>query len=541
MAILNIAAARLSINSGRSHKEAAYSQNPKSGIMLSKMKSINPDILLINPNQLRPPVAPLALEYLGASLEKKGYRALLWDFCRNPRLGFNLKQNLEKVRPGLIGITFRNLDDAYLFSGREFLSGLKNLVQEIKKSSRAPVVIGGTGFSLAPREILKITGADFGIWGEGEASLSQLLAKLEGQSSKLKVQRSKNEVQNSPLTFHPSPLTFEDVPGLVWREGKEIRQNPPGYIEDLDTLGLENRGFIDNRFYFSRGGMGGFESKRGCDRSCVFCADPVAKGRMMRPRSPESVTEELQRLLTLGVTHFHTCDSEFNHPREHAEAICREFIRRGLGRKIRWYAYCTPAGFDREFAKILRAAGCRGINFGTDHTEESMLRKLGRDYGFAEIERARESCRKEGIVVMLDLLLGGPGETRKTLAEVIKKIKGLDPERVGLSLGIRVYPGTRLAREARKGTDANLRGKRSRNPDLLKPVFYLSDKLGKNPSNFLRELVGGDRRFFIPSGDEADQDYNYDDNDFISRAISREGYRGAFWEILRRKAEGIKP
>jgi radical SAM superfamily enzyme YgiQ (UPF0313 family) len=340
-------------------------------------------------------------------------------------------------------------------------------------------------------------------------------------------------------------LSFEDVPGLVWREGKEIRQNPPGYIEDLDYLALENRGFIDNHFYFNRGGMGGFESKRGCDRSCIYCADPVAKGRRMRLRSPESVAEEVQRLLTLGVTYFHTCDSEFNHPREHARAICREFIRRGLGRKIRWYAYCTPAGFDREFARVMKAAGCRGINFGTDHTEDSMLRKLGRDYGFTEIERARNSCRGEGIVVMLDLLLGGPGETRKTLTGVIEKIKKLDPERVGLSLGVRVYPGTELARkvasEGKLPKNPNLQGELENNGNLLKPVFFLSEELGKKPLNYLQKLVDDDRRFFIPSGKEAEKDYNYDDNDYISRAISREGYRGAFWEILRRKAEGIKP
>ena len=524
--------------------------------MLGTMRVSDPDILFINPNQLRPPVAPLALEYLGTFLRKKGYRTLLWDFCRNPRLLSDLKENLVKVRPGLIGITFRNLDDAYLFSGRGFVPELKNLVKEIKKSSGAPVVIGGTGFSLAPREILRITGADFGIWGEGEAALPELLevVRLLGCS----VVGKRSEVagllggqvvsrENIPATQQPNHLAtlFSGIPGLVWREGKEIRQNPPGYIEDLDYLALENRGFIDNHFYFNRGGMGGFESKRGCDRSCIYCADPVAKGRRMRLRSPESVAEEVQRLLTLGVTYFHTCDSEFNHPREHARAICREFIRRGLGRKIRWYAYCTPAGFDREFARVMKAAGCRGINFGTDHTEDSMLRKLGRDYGFTEIERARNSCRGEGIVVMLDLLLGGPGETRKTLTGVIEKIKKLDPERVGLSLGVRVYPGTELARkvasEGKLPKNPNLQGELENNGNLLKPVFFLSEELGKKPLNYLQKLVDDDRRFFIPSGKEAEKDYKYDDNDYISRAISREGYRGAFWEILRRKAEGIKP
>jgi hypothetical protein len=124
---------------------------------------------------------------------------------------------------------------------------------------------------------------------------------------------------------------------------------------------------------------------------------------------------------------------------------------------------------------------------------------------------------------------------------VIKEIKRLNPERVGLSLGVRIYPGTRLAREVQRMGGAGLRWGKNRNPDMLKPVFYLSEKLGKKPLNYLQELVGGDRRFFIPSGEEAEKDYNYDDNDFISRAILVEGHRGAFWEILRRKAEGIKP
>ena len=97
--------------------------------------------------------------------------------------------------------------------------------------------------------------------------------------------------------------------------------------------------------YFAHGGQAGFESKRGCPAACLYCADPVAKGRRLRLRPPTAVADEIAALLAQGIDHLHTCDCEFNLPPEHAIAVCEELIRRGLGRQLRWYAYCAPAPF----------------------------------------------------------------------------------------------------------------------------------------------------------------------------------------------------
>ena len=52
----------------------------------------------------------------------------------------------------------------------------------------------------------------------------------------------------------------------------------------------------------------------------------------------------------MGIDHVHTCDSEFNIPADHALAVCREIVRRGLGGRLRWYAYCAPLPFTAELA-----------------------------------------------------------------------------------------------------------------------------------------------------------------------------------------------
>ena len=121
--------------------------------------------------------------------------------------------------------------------------------------------------------------------------------------------------------------------------------------------------------------------------------------------------------------------------------------RRGLGDKLRWYAYCSPAPFSRELARAMRAAGCVGIDFGADNGNAEMLKRLGRDFGPTDILNATRWAKEEGMAVMLDLLLGSPGETRESIEQTVELVKQADPDRAGVSLGVRVYPGTELARQ----------------------------------------------------------------------------------------------
>ncbi len=72
---------------------------------------------------------------------------------------------------------------------------------------------------------------------------------------------------------------------------------------------------------------------------------------------------------------------------------------------------------------------------------------------------------------MFDLLLGGPGETADTVRRSLDFIREVAPERAGLSVGLRIYPGTPLAvRAVHDGLVAP-------DDDLLEPRFYLRPEL----------------------------------------------------------------
>jgi hypothetical protein len=205
-------------------------------------------------------------------------------------------------------------------------------------------------------------------------------------------------------------------------------------------------------------------------------------------------------------------------------------IRRNLGDELRWYAYCSPLPFSRELAKVMRRAGCVGINFGVDNGHEEMLRRLRRDFVPNDILGATRACKDAGMAVMLDLLLGSPGETRQSIATTIELMRQAAPDRVGIALGVRVYDGTELSNQTRReDLKAGLVGR----GDPLEPVFFLEPALAPVAFELLDALIGDDERFFFFDPSRPDRNYNYNANQRLVDAI-HQGYRGAYWDILRR-------
>ncbi len=470
------------------------------------------NVLLINPNAVRPLIAPIALDYLAAFLQKNGYDTEILDlaFCSDTRR--QIADCLSNRQPDVVGITVRNTDDCYCASQEFFVPRIKSMVELIRQCTQAPIVFGGCGFSVMPMQILRYCSGDYGIKGDGERAFLELVERLINE--------------RDPW----------DIRGLVYKNHGRISINEPDWLEPFE-YGTSAREAIDNRRYFLAGGQGNIETKRGCNKSCIYCADPVAKGPTIRLKHPVAVVDELEELHAQGINCFHLCDSEFNNPIEHAASVCTEIIRSDLSGKITWYAYASPKPFSAEIGKLMKRAGCAGIDFGVDSGQDSILSSLGRDFVVKDIVNTAKICKSLSIPFMFDLLLGGPAETKKTVVETIKVMKRLMPSCVGISLGIRVYPGTDLAEAVRKeGNDENnknLVGSIKDNDNFFRPVFYRSSRMGANIGHELDVMIGSDRRFFFANPDNKNQNYNYNDNDILVNAI-KNGHKGAYWDILRR-------
>jgi radical SAM superfamily enzyme YgiQ (UPF0313 family) len=468
-------------------------------------------VSFVNTNQVKPAIAPIAFDYLSAPMERAGFELKLLDLCFTDDYEAAIAVHCGDQAPDYWAVTLRNTDDVYFSSGYSFLDKIREIVAALRRARSVPIVMGGAGFSVMPEKLVEYLGADFGIVREGEFSFPELLTCLE---------------QGRPFTH---------IGGLVYRTAEGVRSTS---LDDdtfgrLDLLGPHQRRLVDNERYFAKGGQIGIETKRGCNRRCIYCVEPLIKGRKVRLRNPEDVVDEMESLVARGIDVFHINDSEFNLSIAHPLALCEAIARRGLAGRIQWYAYGMPRPFPDELAAAMRAAGCVGMNFGVDSASEKMLRILRRTFAPADIERAVQAAKRHGLEHIVELLFGAPGETRETVRETIEFIKRVDPERVSVTVGLRIFPGTELERMIRSegldGSNPNLHGHIDGNGDLLHPVFYVPTSLGPDPQKFIAELIGDDRRFFGAN----DSLFNYNANDALVEAIEQ-GERGAYWSILNR-------
>lgn len=465
-------------------------------------------IALVNPNVMKPAVAPLALEYLAESLAAAGHGIEILDLAFSTDLQADIRSFFASNSPDFVGFTIRNTDDCYFASRDFFIPKHEEIIGFIKSNTDAPVVLGGAGLSVAPAAVLEMTAADYAIAGDGEEAFS----------------------------LFASGASPSVVPGMTYRTESGIRSNPAASL-DVSKLPIRSRKFLDNARYFKEGGQAGVETKRGCNGACIYCADPAGKGRTCRLRPTSHILAEIRSLVEQGIDCIHLCDSEFNIPLSHAEDFCRAVIASDLNGRFTWYAYASPAPFTEGAADLMQRAGCVGIDFGADSGDDDILRSLGRDFTADDVRRTAKICRDRGIIFMYDLLIGGPAETNETAKRTIEMMKEIGPDRVGVSVGMRIFNGTAMAKMVQKEgfTPKNpaLYGEIENNKDFLVPVYYLSPAVGMEVFPYLTELIGGDTRFLHASPEEIEGNYNYNDNSVLVQAI-KSGHRGAYWDILRR-------
>jgi radical SAM superfamily enzyme YgiQ (UPF0313 family) len=96
---------------------------------------------------------------------------------------------------------------------------------------------------------------------------------------------------------------------------------------------------------------------------------------------------------------------------------------------------------DYETLKAMREAGCRLLIVGFESGDPQVLKNIKKG---ATVEQAREfmrNCKKLGIKVHGDFIIGLPGETQETIKTTVKFAEEIDCETIQVSIA-HSYPGT---------------------------------------------------------------------------------------------------
>jgi radical SAM superfamily enzyme YgiQ (UPF0313 family) len=403
-------------------------------------------VLLVSVNTCSSPypVFPIGLSHVAAALRREGHEV---EFADSMLDGADvIEKTVTAFNPSYIGLSLRNIDDIQIRNTRFFADDLASLTARMRARTGAPVIIGGSGYSLFPVELLQASGADFGVRGEGDVAFVNLLRSLE---------------EKTP---------YQAIPGLVFRGKDGVVANPP---QAGDPLVIAQAFHPDRlvEFYLSKSTILNVQTQRGCASTCCYCTYPLIEGTAVRRRDMKDVCDELEKIRALGGTYFFIVDSVFNSSGSHVRAFCEELLSRNTG--LSWGCFLRPCGLTQELMDLMAQAGLTHIEFGSDSFCDRVLDEYGKNFTFKDIYDSSEYARMAKVRYAHFLIMGGPGETEGTMREGFENSLRIKKTVHFPFVGMRIYPGTPLYRRAlaEHAIDAQT--------DLLKPAFYLSPQLSE--------------------------------------------------------------
>jgi radical SAM superfamily enzyme YgiQ (UPF0313 family) len=401
-------------------------------------------VLLVSTNRCATPdpVFPLGLAHLNAALGQAGYLTRWLDGLAESQ---PLDNVLRDFQPHFVCLSLRNVDDVLIRKREIFYHDLASQVRLVRQVSRCPTALGGSGFSIFPEQLLRLSGADFGIQGEGEIALISLLHALARGTD------------------------YSAIPGLVYTHGGRVMINPPGRSRLDNALDLGDRPEELVSYYIKTSSMLNLQTQRGCAHACCYCTYPLIEGHQSRRRPPELVAEEMAQMQARGAPYVFIVDSIFNSSADHVSATCEAIIRRQV--KLRWGCFLRPQGLTLELMKLMARAGLTHIEFGSDSFSDAVLQAYTKQFTFDDILQANEMAQQANIDHCHFLICGGPGETTETLEQGFRNSQKLTGAVIMAVVGMRIYPGTALHQRALR------EGCLSTDTDLLSPVYYLAPGL----------------------------------------------------------------
>jgi radical SAM superfamily enzyme YgiQ (UPF0313 family) len=456
-------------------------------------------VLLVSANRERDPypVFPIGLSCLAGPLAAAGHLLLVLDLCFEKDPLAALTATLAEQEPDAVVISLRNLDNVTWPGSHSYLEGLRSIVALC--SGRAATIVGGSGFSLMPVQILAAVGADYGLAGEGEDLLPRLLACIES---------------GGDATILPGVL----VPGR------------PDFIPPqlVQCIGTPDRTLFDVASYHREGGMANVQTKRGCPFGCIYCTYPLLEGRGMRLRPVAEIISEIRNLVdNFGVSYLYFVDDIFNYPPDFAEKLCRAMSAEKL--PVNWSAFINPDFISPQLMQAMQEAGCDAVEYGTDSGSAAMLRNLGKSFSVDSIRESSRLCHEFGLDFAHYILFGGPGETRETVLESFSLMDEVAPTAVIAMTGIRIYPGTAIEQRALR--DGIIRAGDS----LLEPVFYLSPAIREGLCDLVTQEALKRRTWIVPS-------LEVNISSAMLDALRMFKVRGPLWTLMKRLGRSrIKP
>jgi radical SAM superfamily enzyme YgiQ (UPF0313 family) len=318
-------------------------------------------------------------------------------------------QFLTKIEEELLKINF---DEVLLFGisskFHQWIPGI--IISEIikEKNPSVKIVVGGFGSKEAAVEAVNVCKYfDFAIWGEGEYPLLELSKQLD---------EGTNE--------------FDNVPRLIYRKYDQIQKSLKISSMYLD---FENYIFPDYSDFFKSFPENEnknqislpINSMRACSwGKCKFC--DFNHGYKYRERTPESIVNEIENNYeSYGVCSFLFVDNEICGKNNRLEKLLELLIdsryKRDSSYKF-WAEMIPSSSYDSKLIKKLAISGFNRIFLGSDAVSDTLLKKMNKSNNVSANIFFIKQALKNGITLMVNVIMGIHGETEDDVYESINNL-----------------------------------------------------------------------------------------------------------------------
>lgn len=256
---------------------------------------------------------------------------------------------------------------------------------------------------------------------------------------------------------------FAGVPGVTWRgpDGEARREVDRPMLQDLDEVADAAWWLLPPLTDYKAitgedDGLTPIDSGRGCAYDCSFCSIGRYWSRRSRTLPAARLAKEVLALQEhAGAKHAYLCHDLFGADRQHALEFCK--LMEEAGAPVPWEARCRADHLDAELLQAMSRAGAYRVLFGIESADPAVRRRNQKGMrddldGLALVD----ACSDAGIVPILSLILGLPGEDDAALARTLDFCADASL-RAGVNLSLHLanpQPGCELGEEFAKDSHA---------------------------------------------------------------------------------------
>ncbi|MFC7221188.1 B12-binding domain-containing radical SAM protein [Streptomyces polyrhachis] len=377
------------------------------------------------------PIFPIGVRCVQDALDRAGHITQLIDFVETPEMSSTFDWLDDEW--DIIGFTIRNIDPIEIAAGThvdDYIRFIARIREELAERGLEPLLVGGgPGFSLFGDILVAKLGLDVGVVGPGENLML--------------------DIAKDPHPYRGRRVSLQG-------------RRHEGFLNDV----LHHPPSLMDAYTEAHGAMIGVETRRKtCYQGCVYCPYAYIAGDNAGDLKPMSIlAQEIQGIYDAGFRRIFFTDGIFNSELNYAKQVVRLLHELSLP-DLKWAAYFTPKPFDDEFGKILAGSGIEAVVVSPDSLDDAVMRNLGKTFDTRHVLRFLERSQKYQLPVRVNVVFGGPGETRKTISNSAKFINdNLAHNELVAHMGYRILPSTELSRQAKM--DAH---------ELLYPTYYPFD------------------------------------------------------------------